>query len=372
VTVGDKRTTDFWFVTKKATAAIRAEFAKSAHRSEALAIYGALAELASDERAKRKTDVGFEATQDAVAELAGVGRATLKLVIPRMVKADVLEVLGGRGKTSCWTLVDPDDTPPAAVDAEVEPVEVGRDTANQLAVTRPTPYTGGEEAYEEKEQQKQPALPSLSAEVAGSERERVAIEICDRIGENVLRLSPNGKLPAGAPRSADWVSAATALLDDHDADQVLAVVDWVCSDDWWRTRVLTPGFLKANYDSAYAKSLAGRSSNRSSLRRDMDRRENVKRRRTANAGSCCLQPGAAPAAVEDELRQIFAGIAADMSPTTYDIWIQPGHAHIGADGELLVAYSEVTLGWVTDRHQPRFDRAAGRHIELVYCEESTP
>lgn len=218
--------------------------------------------------------------------------------------------------------------------------------------------------------------PSSNPQTAEDGRARA---ICDRLVEHFRSVDPNGRPPRESVESPDWRPAATAMLaEGRDFDQILELMDWVANDSWWRARILSPRHLRNNYVDVFGRATSGKPGRppavrgRRDRRRKLEHRAEQRQRQAADAGACCHAPGAPPSSAEAEWAAIAARLQQDVSPTTWDIWLAPAHPHIGPDGELLLGVPEHLADWVADRHAGRIQHAAGRPIEIVHCQETSP
>ncbi|MDA0184119.1 hypothetical protein OJ997_27670 [Solirubrobacter phytolaccae] len=99
-----------------------------------------------------------------------------------------------------------------------------------------------------------PRAPSPSPGAADSERED-ASRICTLLADQLLRADMKAR-PAKA--SAEWIAAATALLDEDDrtVEEVETALSFVEGDDFWRPRIQSPALLRKHFAQLLARAMA--------------------------------------------------------------------------------------------------------------------
>jgi hypothetical protein len=160
------------------------------------------------------------------------------------------------------------------------------------------------------------------------------------------------------PLTTAWQTDARLLLDvdGRTLPQVLAVIEWCQADDFNRRIVRSVGALRKRFGELADR--AGVALTGLSL--------------IESQGQCSMDRGAAPTPAEGEWAALVPKVREALGGPTFDIWIAPAHAHAGPDGELLLAVPKELFAWVSDRFNALLDRLAGRHVDVVICQEATP
>ena len=111
---------------------------------------------------------------------------------------------------------------------------------------------GAQPKKEKKEKNDQGETTSLRAPLSGD-----ALSICLAVRDHVLDVDPKARLPSGDSFQPDkgWGESARLMLtrDGRTLAEVLAVIEWVAGDNFWRANILSVPKLRAKFSQLVGK-----------------------------------------------------------------------------------------------------------------------
>lgn len=365
-----------WFsVTKAATAAIAGvqDYVEESGTKMNLAItrsiYFELVELANNERCDRA-----EISHAGLIKAAGGSRGSVATALRYLKRAGVIEVhekFSARGRAENeYVIVDPPEPSEGAENST--PCSLSEHPAAHPLSSRCSPPEQQPQEVEEEERERDSKRAGASPAVPDNSPVDV---LCARFA--ALR-EPFDRDATRLAASLAWRQDAQQLLDDRGGKlgELLAILEWLPTDTFWAPKVLQPGDLRRHVvriaADRDAKLKSARDGPKPVPKTRHGRELAAKRERSAAliaaAGTCCCGDGP-PLPAEAEWAALAPKLREAVGDATFGVWLD-GHAHAGADGELLLAVSEEIHEWVADRFGPVLARTAGRPIEVVVCQEA--